>query len=148
MPQFDQDRILKLISQMRKALLHLNRLKEYDREDFLNDPDKIGSAKYYFIIAIEAAIDMCNHIISRNGYRVPEDYADTFAVLGEQGAFDKEFVKELKKMAKFRNRLVHLYWEVNDDQIYNILQTKLGDFKKFLTELGEFLNLQEITNTL
>jgi len=39
----------------------------------LNDPDKIGSAKYHFIVAIESAIDMCNHVISRNGYRVPED---------------------------------------------------------------------------
>jgi len=28
----------------------------------LNDPDKIGSAKYHFIVAIESAIDMCNEV--------------------------------------------------------------------------------------
>ena len=51
---------------------------------------------------------MCNHIISRNGYRVPEDYGDTFKVMGEAGAFNPDFSEELKKMAKFRNRLVSL----------------------------------------
>ncbi len=34
------------------------------------------------------------HIISRNGYRAPEDYADTFTVLGEKGAFEKSFIND------------------------------------------------------
>ena len=92
MPQFDPDRMLKLVSQMREAVGNLKRLKKCEREFFVNDPDKIGSAKYHFIVAIESAIDMCNHIISRNGYRVPEDYADAFVVLGEQSVFKKSFV--------------------------------------------------------
>ncbi|HUV59117.1 MAG TPA: DUF86 domain-containing protein, partial [Desulfatiglandales bacterium] len=91
-------------------------------------------------IAIEAAIDMCNHIISRNGYRAPEDYADAFVVLGEKGAFEKSFVDDLKEMAKFRNRLVHIYWEIDENQIYDILLIRLGDFKTFLDQLARFLS--------
>lgn len=140
MPQFDSDRMLKLVSQIREALGHLKRLKECKKAVFTNDPDKIGSAKYNFIIAIEAAIDMCNHIISRNGYRAPEDYADAFVVLGEKGAFEKSFVNDLKEMAKFRNRLVHIYWEIDENQIYDILLTRLGDFKTFLDQLARFLS--------
>ena len=82
---------------------------------------------------------MCHHVISRNGYRVPEDYADTFSVMGEQGAFDKELTKDLANMARFRNRLVHLYWEVDDEQLYEILQERLDDFKKFLDAMARFL---------
>ncbi len=145
MPQYESDRIRKLVSQMREAVSQLKRLKKYEKNVFLNDPDKIGSAKYNFIVAIEAAIDMCNHIISRNGYRSPEDYSDTFAVLGEQGAFDCSFTNELKDMAKFRNRLVHIYWEIDDDKIYEILLTRLDDFKYFLDKLAEFLNLAELS---
>jgi uncharacterized protein YutE (UPF0331/DUF86 family) len=106
---------------------------------FLSDPDKIGSAKYHFIVAIESCIDMCNHIISRNGYRVPEDYGDTFKVMSEEGAFDTEFAVELVKMAKFRNRLVHLYWEIDDKMIYKILEGCLGDFNTFLNSIADFL---------
>lgn len=29
-------------------------------------------------MAVEAAIDMVNHLISKNGYRIPEDYAEAF----------------------------------------------------------------------
>lgn len=141
MPLFNLDKIAKLVSEMRKALNRLRFLSDLNRELFLNDPDKIGSTKYNFIIAIESAIDICNHIISQNGYRAPEDYADTFQVLGEQGVFDKDFVKVLKDMAKFRNRLIHLYWEVNDEHVHDVLQTRLNDFKAFLDKIAVFLRL-------
>jgi len=144
MPRFNADKIERLVSEIRKALNRLNSLKGLDKQSFLNDPDKIGSAKYNFIVAIESAIDICNHIISQNGYRAPEDYADTFQVLKEQGAFDDNFVKDLRDMGKFRNRLVHLYWEVDDEQVYEILQTRLDDFKTFLNKIAIFLGLNNI----
>ena len=144
MPRFNPDKIAKLVSEMRKAINRLRSLKTFDKEPFISNHDKIGSAKYNFIVAIESAIDICNHTISQNGYRAPEDYADTFQVLGEQGAFDKDFTKVLKDMAKFRNRLIHLYWEVDDKQVYEILQSRLDDFKTFLDNIAIFLNLEKL----
>ena len=139
MPLFDQEKMVKLVSEFRKSVTRLQKLKKLGQKKFLGDPDKIGSAKYHFIVAIESSIDMCNHIISRNGYRVPEDYADTYKVLEEEGAFDAGFTEELVKMAKFRNRLVHLYWQVDDSRIYKILEENLGDLEKFLKSIAEFL---------
>jgi len=139
MPLYDQDKMAKLISEYRKSVSRLQKLKETGRQKFIDDPDKIGSAKYHFIVAIESSIDMCNHIISRNGYRVPEDYGDTYKVMSEKGAFDIEFSEQLVKMAKFRNRLVHLYWEVDDARIYKILEENLGDFIKFIKLIAGFL---------
>lgn len=80
------------------------------------------------------------HVISRNGLRVPEDYADTFRVMAEAGALENGFAQQLRNMAKFRNRLVHLYWEVDDRQLYEILQNRLDHFKTFLDRLSTFLN--------
>ncbi len=139
MPLYDRDKMAKLISEFRKSVSRLQKLKETGRQKFLDDPDKIGSAKYHFIVAIESSIDMCNHIISRNGYRVPEDYGDTYKVMGEKGAFDDEFSEQLVKMAKFRNRLVHLYWEVDDARIYKILEENLEDFIKFIKLIAGYL---------
>jgi uncharacterized protein YutE (UPF0331/DUF86 family) len=59
--------------------------------------------------------------------------------MGEKGAFDVEFSEQLVKMAKFRNRLVHLYWEVDDARIYKILEENLGDFIKFIKLIAGFL---------
>lgn len=108
MPLFDQEKMAKLVSELRKSVERLRVIATLRQNEFLNDPDKIGSAKYHFIVAIESCIDMCNHVISLNGYRVPEDYADTFQVIGEVGALDMDFTDELRNMAKFRNRLVHI----------------------------------------
>jgi len=140
MPLYDQEKMASLVSQYRKSVARLKALAEIDEDTFIKDPDKVGSCKYHFIVSIESAIDMCNHIISRNGFRVPEDYGDTFIVMAEEGALDLEFSQELRNMAKFRNRLVHLYWEVGDHQVYEILQNRFGDFKKFLNSIATFLN--------
>ena len=139
MPLYDQDKMVKLVSELRKSVARLKSIGQLSFDDFLKDPDKIGSSKYHFIVAIESCIDMCNHVIARNGYRVPDDYGDTFIVMSEAGAFDSKFAKALRNMAKFRNRLVHLYWELDDRQLYDILQNRLVDFKKFLDSLAKFL---------
>ena len=139
MPRYDQEKMVKLVSELRKSIARLRELGKLPQDEFLKDPDKIGSSKYHFIVAIESTIDMSNHIISRNGYRVPEDYGDTFTVMGEVGAIEEAFSEELVKMAKFRNRLVHLYWEVDDRQLHEILQTRLDDFKIFLDSISAFL---------
>ncbi len=144
MPLYNPDKIAKLISEMRSAVQRLKSLKMLDKASFLKDPDKVGSAKYHFIVAIESAIDICNHIISQNGYRVPEDYADAFRVLEEQGAFDRDFVHLLTDMARFRNRLPHLYWEVDDVQVYEILLSRLDDFKTFEDRIAAFLQLHKL----
>ena len=107
----------------------------------------MAASRINFIVVIESTIDMCNHIISRNGYRVPEDYADTFKVVREVGAFDPSFSQQLVKMAKFRYRLVHLCWEINDTQLYSILEDHLGDLEKILNSIALFLGLQNDSST-
>ena len=137
--KFDEDKIRKLSSELFIALDRLREISELHEKDFLSDPHKIASAKYYLIVSIEAAIDMCNHVISRNRLRTPEDYADTFKVMGEVGAFPKEFIEKLIEMAKFRNRLVHIYWEVDDAVVYEILREDIDDIEEFMHNFAEFL---------
>jgi uncharacterized protein YutE (UPF0331/DUF86 family) len=74
---------------MRESIGLLRELAELDREEFIRDRHQQSSAKYNFVTAIEAAIDIANHVISRKGFRAPDNYADTFQVLAEQGLLDE-----------------------------------------------------------
>jgi uncharacterized protein YutE (UPF0331/DUF86 family) len=139
--QVDKDRLAKLIGSLRNAQRLLLELATIEYGAFLKDEHKISSAKYNFIAAIEAAIDICNHLISRNKLRSPEDYADSFTVLCEAGIIDEDFASELVKMARFRNRLVHLYWDIDPKELHGILQTRLIDFDNFITSIGKHLPL-------
>lgn len=78
-------------------------------------------------------------MIVKNGFRTPEDYADTFKVLSERGAFDEEFTKTLSQMARFRNRLVHIYWEVDNEELHRLILSRLEDFRQFLVKFGAFI---------
>jgi len=127
------------LSEIIGALENLKDLQQLNKKEFISNSHMLGSCKYYFIVTIEGIIDLCNHLIAQNRYRTPKDYADTFQVLFEQGLFDEQFTNTLKKMARFRNRLIHLYWEVDKEELYQILQTHLGDVELFLEKFRSII---------
>jgi len=141
--KFDKDKITKLSSEIFNAMDKLKELSMMSEKEFLSDPYKIASAKYFLIVSIEAAIDMCNHLISRNRLRVPYDYADTFRVMGEVGVFSEDYVEKLTMMAKFRNRLVHIYWEVDDKAIFDILREDIQNIYDFVDKFMSYLSSHE-----
>jgi uncharacterized protein YutE (UPF0331/DUF86 family) len=139
--EYNPDKVRKITSEVLLALQRLEDLRKLSGGEFTGDPHKVGSAKYHLIVAIEGAVDLCSHIISKNGLRTPEDYADTFRVMEEGGVFDAKFTDSLTQMARFRNRLVHIYWDIDNTELYRIIQTRLQDIHRFLKEFGKFLGV-------
>ncbi|MCX5975901.1 MAG: DUF86 domain-containing protein [Coprothermobacterota bacterium] len=128
----DRERLTKLTGSLRASMRLLKEVAILPKAEFLSDAHKQSSAKYNFIAAIEAIIDLAGHWAARAGLRSPKDYADTFQVLFEAGYLGEPLADDLKKMARFRNRLVHLYWEIDPEEIYRILETEMKDFDLFL----------------
>lgn len=46
-------------------------------------------------------------------------------------------------MAKFRNRLVHLYWDLDLETTYRILNENIDDLKKFREIVVDYLNKRD-----
>jgi len=44
-------------------------------------------------------------------------------------------------MARFRNMLVHIYWEIDDEKIFDILTSDLIDFDSYIKEVVHFLEI-------
>jgi uncharacterized protein YutE (UPF0331/DUF86 family) len=38
-------------------------------------------------------------------------------------------------MAKFRNRIVHMYFNISDEMIYDIVQNNIVDFERFIASI-------------
>lgn len=127
----DRPKLDQMLSSLRRYVAVLQGLAALPRDEFLASPDKIGNAKYHFVIAIECAVDIANHVIASENYRFPRDNADSFAVLAEAGVVDPILRDRLRAMARFRNRLVHMYWEVDDPRVWEYLQTSLRDVDAF-----------------
>jgi len=90
-------------------------------------------------IAVEACLDIGNHIIAREGFRYPEDNKDIFQVLYEEGLIPKELLPRLIKMAGFRNLMVHEYAKIDDAAVYGILKKRLGDFDEYARAIVAYL---------
>jgi uncharacterized protein YutE (UPF0331/DUF86 family) len=125
------DKIIYKLGQLDEFLSILKGMQDTSPESFLSDKILIGSAKYYLQISIECCLDIANHIIAAEGYRAPRDYADSFKVLEENTIINPEFCQKLRQMAKFRNRLVHLYGEIDDAYVLDFIKSDLTDFLKF-----------------
>jgi len=55
-------------------------------------------------------------------------------VLGKYNIVDKDFAENrLVKMAGYRNRLVHFYAEITEEEVYRIILSELIDLERFLS---------------
>ncbi|ADQ41747.1 protein of unknown function DUF86 [Caldicellulosiruptor acetigenus I77R1B] len=131
----DYDKVFQKIEFIKGNLAKLNQLKKIELEDFLNDFRNTESCKYLLQTSIEAIIDICNHIIARNNLGKPSTHADAIRILVKNNIISQEIAAQLVKMVKFRNRIVHLYFEVDNLTLYDILQNNLSDFDKFIDEI-------------
>jgi len=139
MSNLENEVLIRLFGELHLATEKLKNLSQTSQERFLRDFEKTDSAKYNFIVAIKAAIDISNHLIASRSLGTPEEYADIFRMMNKAGVFDNEFTERLVQMARFRNLLVHQYWTVDDRQVYRILREELGDFKLFEDAIRAYL---------
>jgi uncharacterized protein YutE (UPF0331/DUF86 family) len=131
MKQVDLLRIRDLLGNIANAQRRLRELGRLPEAEFLADFRNTESAKYLLIVATEAAIDVCNHIVARQGGRAPQDYADCFTILADLQVIEPNLTARLRQMARFRNLVVHLYWKVDDRRVYEIIAKNLDDLDTF-----------------
>jgi len=137
------DILMKKANEIKMAIEDIKGYTSNNLEKFLDEPSLIDATKYKFLIVMEGCISICNHIAVRLGKKVPESYSDCFKIVLELGVISEPLSKKLMKMAKFRNLLTHLYWEVDDKKVYEISKQNLGDIVEFLEEIGSYLKEKE-----
>ena len=113
----------------------LEQLKAYSEEEFLSDFRLTDSARHNLQISIEAMLDICNHFIARHSLEIPQSNAETFAVLCKHGLLNPEMQNTYTAMARFRNRIVHMYDDVDNRDIFHIVQKHLKDYHHFIDDI-------------
>lgn len=131
----DKSKIETKINSMKLSISRLKKLKDVPMEIFLDNFTNFDSAKYNLITAIEAMIDICNHIISREKYELPVTSSDSIKILVKHQILASIDQPTYIAMVKFRNKAVHLYDQIKDEDVYLILQENLKDFEKFISAI-------------
>ena len=141
----DKKMVVNRLDMIEKYLARLLELKKINKGEFTRE-DKyyFDTACYNLRSALEAIFDIGGHIITRRPGAVYESYNDIALKLGEQGIILKKYAADnLSKMARYRNRLTHVYLEVSKKEIFDIIQSNLGDIEEFLKYIKNFLDSQK-----
>ncbi|KUG19030.1 hypothetical protein ASZ90_011275 [hydrocarbon metagenome] len=94
---------------------------------------------YAMMVGIQSAIDIATDLIAEERLRRPASYRETFDILGENKIIPEPLARDLSPLAGFRNVLVHIYWNLDLEQIYAILQQDLGVLKAFFDAIQDYL---------
>lgn len=117
----------------------LDRIQAMSRSDFLLDPDAQDIDAWRLLVAIESTLSLCCHVSARRLGRVPDDFAGCFAALGEAGLVPPELADRLQSMARVRNLLVHMYWEVDYGRVYDLLADGVEDLRSFSRAMAQLV---------
>ncbi len=124
---------------IRGAVDGLGSISSLPSEQFLADQTVVDAAKYRLVVAAEAAISICTHLAARLARTSPNSYAQCFEVLEAEGILSTGLTQRMGNLARFLNLLVHVYAEIDDSRVWDILQSDLGDLDAYLSEIGRAL---------
>lgn len=137
--EIDKKTILERMDTIQKSLDKLNQLKELTPGKFALE-ENFAVAEHYLRYALEATFDICGHILSRIPGARAVEYKEMAAEMGKQKILPLKFAQnQLRKMAGYRNRLTHFYFEVAPKEMHEIIKNDLGDFKTFLKHIKKLL---------
>jgi len=128
------------ISYIEDSLKSLGRFKGISYKEFHSNSDNFRIAFYDLHRALEAVMEIGSHILSRIPGARPTSYKDIPRLLEKHKIIPADSAtNQLEKMAGYRNRMVHFYGEITEEEIYGIIQEELEDFHKFLTHINGIL---------
>ena len=110
-----------------------------DESRFVKDPLIYGNAERYLQLAIQAVLDVSNHIVADLGANLPADNKELFDLLAKRKIVSARLARKLTPMAGFRNLLVHEYMEIDRHRVYAALESDLGDFEAFIKAVSKLL---------
>lgn len=82
-------------------------------------------------------LDIASHLIARNRWGRPKDNKEHFQILFNNRIIAEKDVLIYFNMAKFRNRIVHMYFDISDEMIYDIVQNNIDDFERFIGNIAK-----------
>ncbi len=135
----DKEKVERLFSELDEYLLSINELKDLSLNEYLTEKKNTYSGRYLLQISIETCINIGNHIISTEKLGLPKEYAETFRILSKKEIISNDLEEKLILMTRFRNRIVHLYWDIDDEFVKKIIEENLEDFYLFQKAIKHFL---------
>jgi len=95
MSEIDVDLINRRLVEIKQLIDELREIVKLGIDNFLSNSYVRDAAKYKLIVAIEAAISICNHIVVRVAKEISSSYSDCFIILNRYNIISHELAENL-----------------------------------------------------
>lgn len=137
----DQRYIARLFRDIHDNLSLLDEVRDEGRELFDAQRVRRYGVQYALMAIIEAMIALGHHLIAECGFPAPERNVDTVTILVREGVITSpDLAENLPRMVRFRNLLVHRYWQVEPETVWTVMDQHLDDIRRFCREVDTFLS--------
>lgn len=107
------------------------------------DEDVLFSVEHQLHTAIEAVINIAEHIVAGLNLGHVDTAKDTLKILAKSKIISTELAGKLEKAADMRNILVHHYFEIRLEKIAEASTSNLDDLREFAKAINTFLEKQQ-----
>jgi len=135
----DREKLLDILATLGEYVDELKTYRGLPREDVIGNRQVQSAVRYAFQTAIQCVLDAGLHILVDAGLAHPRDNKEILEELGAKGILPIEFARKVEGMAGFRNILVHRYFKVDSELVYEHLRDRIDDFDIFLEHMRRYL---------
>jgi len=139
----DKDRIKSKIKTVKQEREYLKDFESMSYEVFL-DSDNIHEyygAVHHLQVAIQAVLDIAQHIASYQRFKNYSSNKEVFEVLKDNNVITNATAIHMITAVGLRNVIVHQYEEVDPKKVYDIIQNHLADLDVFILEIDKYISL-------
>jgi len=122
------------VKNIKNSLADLSRLTSKKFEDL--GIDELYSIRYQIITIVEALVSLCSHIALEVYNYEPSSYKDCVSYVGEREKI--KCMGEVKALIGLRNLIIHRYWTINDEQVYNSVKENFKCVEEFVSRVERY----------
>jgi uncharacterized protein YutE (UPF0331/DUF86 family) len=100
-------------------------------EEFVSNAFHTLGAEHAIQICTQSVIDICGYLVTELDLAMTSRQSDSPVTLSRAGILPFDLAAGLSKMIGMRNIIVHEYLQVDLAEVYNVIQTRLGDYDRF-----------------
>jgi uncharacterized protein YutE (UPF0331/DUF86 family) len=128
---------------VRSAVAKIAKYTALPDDVFWSDERNLFSVKYLLLQSMEALGSICVHVLAKEFNFPASSYASCFEEMEKRGVLTKELSAKLRKIIRFRNLLVHRYWEVDEKRVVQYAREDTGDMLEMLKIVWDHLGLSD-----
>lgn len=118
----------------------LELIRDLPKEEFFLKRNT-AAAESFLRRSLEAVFDTGRHILAKSGHLdLAGEYKSIALGLSKQKVVTGSLSQALLEMAGYRNRLVHLYQMVTEEELYTITHNNLPDLYEFIKQVSKYIN--------